>query len=761
MRRLLVYGAGATCVAVVLLFALNAVYGFFGSASASNGPVRTAAVTAGNVQSSVTASGNIGVATSVSANFATSGTVTSMSTKVGAKVKAGQVLARLDPATAQAALQAAKAGLAQAQSTLTTAKGGPTTAQQASNDAGLQQAQSQVTTAKQQLTIDESALAAAKTQLAKDQALNCPPAGTTSSSTGAATPSVTPTGTGATTGTATGTGTTAPATGSGRSSTGQTTNGVDQTTATTAATGPSAVTGTASNVAATAATLSGTVDPSGSDTHYQFQYGTSAGSLGSKASSLDAGSGNTAVNVTANLTGLKSGQTYYFRLVATNASGTVNGAEVSFKTLAAAKPVVALAAASNVLTTSVTLNGSVDPNGSDTHYKFEYGTTAKYAKQTPAVDLGTGTTAQSVAATVTGLKPGTAYLFRLVATNASGTTTGIGQVAMTAASSCVADRATITSAGQTVAQQKASVQTLEDTLTQTKATIDESATPSTATIAQDEAAVSQAEATVVADQKALNATILIAPTAGTVTAIDGSVGSTVTGTSTSVDRSGTSSSAASSSSAAGAAAGAAAGSSTSTSTAFVTIDSVDKLDVVASFAEADATKLAVGQPATITLPALPQTEVAGRVISVASAPTVVNNVVTYAVTVALTNPPTNVKQGMTANASVVNQTRSNVLLLPTAAITTTGPVSTVELQQNGKTVVTRVTTGLVGNSSTEIVSGLKKGDVVVLPTVTIATGGASTTTGPAGFGGAGGLGGAGLGGGAGFGAGGGGTGGRG
>jgi hypothetical protein len=101
---------------------------------------------------------------------------------------------------------------------------------------------------------------------------------------------------------------------------------------------------------------------------------------------------------------------------------------------------------------------------------------------------------------------------------------------------------------------------------------------------------------------------------------------------------------------------------------------------------------------------------------------------------------------MTANVSVVDQTRANVLQLPSSAITTVGPTSTVKLLQNGKQTVTRVTTGLVGNSATEIVTGLSKGDVVVEPTVTIAA--AAATTGAAGAGvGGGGLGGAGLGGG--------------
>jgi len=58
------------------------------------------------------------------------------------------------------------------------------------------------------------------------------------------------------------------------------------------------------------------------------------------------------------------------------------------------------------------------------------------------------------------------------------------------------------------------------------------------------------------------------------------------------------------------------------------------------------------------------------------------------------------------------------LYLSSAAITTNGNVSTVEACFGaGRRTVTRVSTGLVGNSDTQILSGLEAGDVVVEPTV--------------------------------------------
>src|SRR5205823_2018061 len=159
---------------------------------------------------------------------------------------------------------------------------------------------------------------------------------------------------------------------------------------------------------------------------------------------------------------------------------------------------------------------------------------------------------------------------------------------------------------QTLAQQRTAVKTAQDNLAQTKANIAASTTPSSATIAQDEAAVKQAQATVAADLQAVDQTTLEAPIAGTVTAVNGSVGSTVTGTGSSVSHGAASSS--SNSAAGGATAAAPASSASSSSSSFVTLATLDKLEIVAGFAEADATKIAAGKPATVTFPALPNTE---------------------------------------------------------------------------------------------------------------------------------------------------------
>ncbi len=75
-------------------------------------------------------------------------------------------------------------------------------------------------------------------------------------------------------------------------------------------------------------------------------------------------------------------------------------------------------------TSAVTLKGSVNAHGLVTVYAFQFGTTTGYGAQTAPVSAGNGTTGVTVSQTITGLPPGVAYHYRLIATNNAGTTNG-------------------------------------------------------------------------------------------------------------------------------------------------------------------------------------------------------------------------------------------------------------------------------------------------------------------------------------------------
>src|SRR5208337_1741470 len=187
-----------------------------------------------------------------------------------------------------------------------------------------------------------------------------------------------------------------------------------------------ATTQPASNVTATAATLNGSVNPQGNETTVTFVYGTDPTlTTGTTTTAPQAiASVGTPVPVTAALTGLQSGTTYYDEVEATNAGGTTIGPILSFTTLG---PIAVTQAATGVTGTTATLNGSVNPQGSATTVTFVYGTDPQLTTgtTTTAADaIGSGTSPVAVTAALTGLQPGTTYYDEVVGTNAGSTTVG-------------------------------------------------------------------------------------------------------------------------------------------------------------------------------------------------------------------------------------------------------------------------------------------------------------------------------------------------
>jgi hypothetical protein len=178
-----------------------------------------------------------------------------------------------------------------------------------------------------------------------------------------------------------------------------------------------AATEKATNISGTAATLIGLVNSEGLSTKYYAEYGLTK-SYGSRSSEATAPAGIGSVG--ASVSGLAPGTTYHYRLVATNASGTLHGVDRTFETASA--PTIQSFEAIVPTASTVLLRTAIKPNGSPTSYRFEYGPTTAYGTRVPVPngELGGGWELTFGERHVENLEPETVYHFRVVAENAVG-----------------------------------------------------------------------------------------------------------------------------------------------------------------------------------------------------------------------------------------------------------------------------------------------------------------------------------------------------
>jgi len=156
--------------------------------------------------------------------------------------------------------------------------------------------------------------------------------------------------------------------------------------------------------------------------------------------------------------------------------------------------------------------------------------------------------------------------------------------------------------------------------------------------------------------------------------------------------------------------------------------------VNASVGAADVANVAKGDEVTITTTGS-TTPVFGLVSSVGIVASSSSGTSAFPVVITVTGSPTGLYAGSTANVSIIYRQLSNVLVVPTLAITRTNGNSYVTLDKNGVKSQRLITVGLSSGGSTQVASGLTAGDTVVERVPTARTGG---TSGFGGFGGAGG-----------------------
>ena len=201
---------------------------------------------------------------------------------------------------------------------------------------------------------------------------------------------------------------------------------------------PTVTTPTSASIAATSATLGGNVTSDGGASI--VERGVVYSATATNSNPVIAGTGVTKATVAgttgalnAGVTGLSAGTSYSFKAFATNAAGTAYTSVATLTTLIL--PVVTTGSATAVTQTGATLNGTVNPSGSNASALFSYGLTTSYGTQVAAgPPPGSGSSAVAVGASITGLTCGTTYHFRVAATSAAGT--GLGSDATFATGAC-------------------------------------------------------------------------------------------------------------------------------------------------------------------------------------------------------------------------------------------------------------------------------------------------------------------------------------
>ncbi|PJI86696.1 efflux RND transporter periplasmic adaptor subunit [Luteimicrobium subarcticum] len=252
-----------------------------------------------------------------------------------------------------------------------------------------------------------------------------------------------------------------------------------------------------------------------------------------------------------------------------------------------------------------------------------------------------------------------------------------------------------------------------------------------AQVSAKEAQVDVAQAAVDTAEDAMDDATLKAPAAGLVTEVNVAKGDAVTGSSSaSGSGSSGSGSSASTSGAGGTGSGGGSGSSstsTSSSAQFVIVGQ-SSWEVSVTVGEDDIANVKKGEQVELTGDDLSDT-VFGTVSSVGLLPSTSSGSVSYPVTVQVTGSPKGLYDGTSVTAAIVYERRSDVLAVPSAAVTRDGDTATVDVVDDEGTVTpTTVTVGETSGQMVEITKGLTEGQTVQYTQV-VSTGNGGTGTG--------------------------------
>ncbi len=136
------------------------------------------------------------------------------------------------------------------------------------------------------------------------------------------------------------------------------------------------------------------------------------------------------------------------------------------------------------------------------------------------------------------------------------------------------------------------------------------------------------------------------------------------------------------------------------------------LEIVASIDEIDIGEVSVGQKVEIVLDAFPEKRLAGEITHIDPAAAPQRGSTVYEATVSFRGEGLAIRPGMGTNLTITTVERPQVLLVPSRAIQTIGRRKVVRVLEGGNVREVEVKTGLSNRVETEIISGLREGQIV-------------------------------------------------
>jgi multidrug efflux pump subunit AcrA (membrane-fusion protein) len=220
-------------------------------------------------------------------------------------------------------------------------------------------------------------------------------------------------------------------------------------------------------------------------------------------------------------------------------------------------------------------------------------------------------------------------------------------------------------------------------------------------LAVDQSSIDVAEAALTEAQQALGGATLVSSIAGTVASVSIASGDSVT-------------------------------SGSSSNSQIVVIGSGSSYSVATEVAVADVGKVAVGQQALVT-PDSTNSVLSGTVTSVGVSASSASSA-TYPVTITVDSAKLGQLSGSAANVAIIVKRSVDVMTVPSSAIQTIGSTHLVTVIENNATKTVRVALGTVGDVLTQVTSGVKDGDLIMLANLNEAVPSSSTTSSASGFG---------------------------